>query len=183
MTKGYVNILKNPSMPGIVKIGKTTRSVEQRCNELWQTGVPTPFEVVDQVLSPDCDQLELWMHEQFHASRVNSSREFFSISEEAASVTLDSCLRQQVEGLVEEFYPNATIVDQDLNLNWIDLYTIAGELEVEARDVVMAMNYLTAEELQPALLRYNAKVQARQEARQAGLPMPPLWNDQGATIQ
>lgn len=32
-------------MPGIVKIGKTSReSVDRRLNELYSTGVPVPFE-------------------------------------------------------------------------------------------------------------------------------------------
>ena len=39
-----VYVLTNPSMPGIVKIGKTTREVGARLDELYSTGVPLPFE-------------------------------------------------------------------------------------------------------------------------------------------
>lgn len=43
---GHIYILVNPSMEGLVKIGKTTRDPESRARELSQaTGVPTPFYV------------------------------------------------------------------------------------------------------------------------------------------
>jgi hypothetical protein len=43
---GYVYILSNPAMPGLLKIGCTDRSIEERTKELNSaTGVPTPFEV------------------------------------------------------------------------------------------------------------------------------------------
>jgi len=42
---GIVYVLSNPSMPGLVKIGKTSRgSVLMRLSELYSTGVPVPFE-------------------------------------------------------------------------------------------------------------------------------------------
>ena len=42
---GIVYVLTNPAMPGIVKIGKTSRgSIDARLNELYSTGVPVPFE-------------------------------------------------------------------------------------------------------------------------------------------
>lgn len=40
-----VYVLTNPSMPGLVKIGKTTqKEVSERMTQLYTTGVPTPFE-------------------------------------------------------------------------------------------------------------------------------------------
>ena len=54
---GYVYILTNPSMPGLVKVGKTTTTPNQRMSELHSTGVPTPFELefsisVNDLLAP-----------------------------------------------------------------------------------------------------------------------------------
>lgn len=44
---GIVYLLTNACMPGIVKIGKTTRKdLLQRMKELYTTGVPVPFECV-----------------------------------------------------------------------------------------------------------------------------------------
>lgn len=76
MSKGYVYILSNPSMPGIVKIGKTTRTIKERAHELYQTGVPTPFIVNDWVLSPNCSELEQRVHGALSDYRVSQSREF-----------------------------------------------------------------------------------------------------------
>ena len=45
--KGIIYLLTNPAMPGIVKIGKTTQEdVKVRMQQLYQTGVPLPFECV-----------------------------------------------------------------------------------------------------------------------------------------
>lgn len=45
LKSGIVYVLSNPAMPGLVKIGKTTRgSVDARLSELYSTGVPVPFE-------------------------------------------------------------------------------------------------------------------------------------------
>lgn len=41
--KGLVYILTNPDMPGLVKVGMTTRSVADRIRELDSTGVPSSF--------------------------------------------------------------------------------------------------------------------------------------------
>lgn len=74
MSRGYVYILTNEAMPGLVKIGKTTRCVDGRANEIYQTGVPLPFVVYNYVETPDCHTLELTMHEILADLRVSQSR-------------------------------------------------------------------------------------------------------------
>lgn len=69
MSKGYVYILTNPSMPGLVKIGMTTRTPDARALELDQTGVPTPFEVYNYFITPDCGYLESRAHHDLEAFR------------------------------------------------------------------------------------------------------------------
>ena len=69
-------------MPGIVKIGKTTREDPQvRMNELYTTGVPLPFECAIAVKVEDerADELEKVLHKAFSPNRLNPSREFFEI--------------------------------------------------------------------------------------------------------
>ena len=69
-------------MPGIVKIGMTTRENPQvRMNELYTTGVPLPFECAIAVKVEDerADELEKVLHKAFSPNRLNPSREFFEI--------------------------------------------------------------------------------------------------------
>lgn len=92
MNKGFVYILQNASMPGMVKIGKTTRTADQRCQELYMTGVPLPFSVACCVASPDCHALEQAMHNQFAQERVTAGREFFRLSVDVARDALENHL-------------------------------------------------------------------------------------------
>ena len=79
-SKGYVYILINPSMPNLLKIGKSTRSPETRALELSQaTGVPYSFQVVYQALVDNCDVAEKEIHESLSAYRTKKNREFFRI--------------------------------------------------------------------------------------------------------
>ena len=77
-----VYVLTNPAMPGIVKIGMTSRDSPQvRMNELYTTGVPLPFECAF-ALDTDDEQaasLENALHTAFAPYRLNPSREFFEI--------------------------------------------------------------------------------------------------------
>lgn len=78
---GYLYVLANSAMPGVVKVGKTTRSPEERALELsGVTGLPTPFIVVYQQLFQDCSAAESFVHAYLEKSgyRVADNREFFN---------------------------------------------------------------------------------------------------------
>lgn len=78
---GVVYLLSNPSMPGLLKIGKTTRSIDERIKELGMaTGVPTPFELVYRVHVSDCDAGERFAHAHLDQYRFQANREFFKVS-------------------------------------------------------------------------------------------------------
>ena len=79
--KGYIYILINASMPGLVKIGKTMRTPEERVKELSQaTGVPTPFILIYSMCVNDCTHAENYIHTYLASKeyRVSENREFFS---------------------------------------------------------------------------------------------------------
>ena len=72
----------NPSIDGLVKIGKTTREPESRANELSQaTGVATPFYVAFSICVPDCHAAEKFVHAilDHNGFRQTPNREFFQI--------------------------------------------------------------------------------------------------------
>jgi hypothetical protein len=78
--EGFVYLLSNPSMPGMVKIGRTIRDPAKRAAELTSSsGVPTPFHLEGYVLSPDAVKTEAAVHRAVKGRRVNSRREFFHI--------------------------------------------------------------------------------------------------------
>lgn len=80
MSEGTVYVLTNPAMPGMVKIGKTTKDVSLRLTHLYSTGVPLPFECEYAALVKDVDKTERAFHNLFDQQRVNPRREFFNIN-------------------------------------------------------------------------------------------------------
>ena len=77
---GIVYLLTNPSMPGLVKIGMTTRDINSRLRELnAPTGVPQAFEVIYTVEVSDCAAAERFVHETLRSKRANQGREFFRV--------------------------------------------------------------------------------------------------------
>lgn len=165
MTKGYVYILKNQSMPGLLKIGKTTRSVEQRCNELWQTGVPIPFEVVAEALSPNCHELEGIVHQALQDARVSQMREFFAVSEDRARRSLSSAHLEQVATLVEEFCPQQVMVEADTCVDPGELGLLAHNCGISPAEAANSIGFLKPEELLVAVDRW------RDFRRQRGIVM------------
>jgi hypothetical protein len=68
-------------MPGLVKIGQTTNTPEQRAKELGaSTGTPTPFAVAHFEGVPDCVATEKRVHRRLFEQRINPKREFFEMS-------------------------------------------------------------------------------------------------------
>ena len=76
---GFVYILSNPSMPGLLKIGSTEKLPTERAAQLYSTGVPEPFKVEFAVWCSDQKTVETDVHEELVGDRVNNSREFFRI--------------------------------------------------------------------------------------------------------
>jgi hypothetical protein len=79
---GYIYVMVNPSMEGLVKIGKTTREPEFRAKELSQaTGVATPFYVAFNIFVSDCHSAEEYVHAvlEHKGFRNTANREFFQM--------------------------------------------------------------------------------------------------------
>jgi hypothetical protein len=78
-----IYILTNEAMPGYVKIGRTSTSLEQRIRELSaSTSVPLPFTCFYACTVKDAIFVEHQLHDAFDNIRVNPKREFFQISPE-----------------------------------------------------------------------------------------------------
>lgn len=84
----------NPSMQGLVKIGKTTRDPKDRLKELSAaTGVPTPFTLVYSAYFRNCHSAEEYVHTRLEQTtdRLSNNREFFVASiQDAIDVILEA---------------------------------------------------------------------------------------------
>lgn len=93
---GFVYVLINPSMEGLIKIGKTTKEPKERAAELSKaTGVPTPFVVAYEEYFADCGQAEVFVHTylEHQGYRVASNREFFEVPMKVAIDAIMECKR------------------------------------------------------------------------------------------
>ena len=171
MSKGYVYIFSNEFMPGLVKIGRTIRSVNDRANELYQTGVPGPFKVESEVLAPNCEALESYVHGALSEHRVNTGREFFKCSRWQASGVLEDGLREQVEEWLEEFIPDSIIEDADYHIDLgafePEVYEAARRLEIVPPDFPQVLYRLSAEAFEEAALRLRDAREKRKCETQA----------------
>ena len=79
---GHIYILLNPSIEGLVKIGKTTREPQSRAKELSQaTGVATPFYVAFSIEVADCHSAEEYVYAilEHNGFKRTPNREFFEM--------------------------------------------------------------------------------------------------------
>ena len=94
---GHVYIMVNSAMPGILKIGMTTRSPQERAAELFTTGVPQKWKVHFSVFVPDCQAVENLVHRDLRLHRGNLSREFFTIGLAEAQTAIERRAYQNME--------------------------------------------------------------------------------------
>jgi hypothetical protein len=95
--EGIVYILINEAMPGYVKIGKTSTSVEQRILELSRsTAVPLPFECYFAARVANVDRVERAFHDAFGDYRRNPKREFFKVAPERVVAILKILALEEV---------------------------------------------------------------------------------------
>lgn len=157
MTPGYVYVLTNEAMPGLVKIGRTTRNVDLRAAELWQTGVPTRFKVYARERTYDCVDLERLMHQEFADRRAHASREFFRLDPEVAMERLQFWANLQAKLFISQHFDGVTAVEYEHAVDPEAIKRMAESFHGGEFDVIAAMAELTAEELAPAMQRVRDK--------------------------
>ena len=74
-----VYVLTNEAMEGLVKIGRTTTSVEQRIRELDNTSMPLPFQCFYAGEVANSALVEGKLHRIFADKRIRINREFFRV--------------------------------------------------------------------------------------------------------
>ncbi|RRW77647.1 GIY-YIG nuclease family protein [Pantoea dispersa] len=129
-SKGWVYILSNPFMPGLLKVGMTTTSPTTRAKELSAgTGVPAKFVVEASYFSEDPRGDEAKIHKDLSKYRVNNGREFFQCSiAQAHEICRAYCLCETKSSLEEVANDYVAIcVDKPIKLDlheWFEEFCI-----------------------------------------------------------
>jgi len=77
---GFVYFLTSESMPGLYKIGFTSKHPKARAAEISNsTGCPTPFKVFTYIGCESPREVERHLHKIFAEYRINDKREFFNL--------------------------------------------------------------------------------------------------------
>ena len=127
--QGRLYVLENPSLPGILKIGMTSKRASERAKDLSNTSIPTPFSVVHET-DPvaDVKKAEQAVHELLDRQRVTPQREFFSCTKEEAIAAINKVIKAapSTSGTVATFtVPAGT---KQLVINFDDLATEVSKI-------------------------------------------------------
>ena len=166
-SSGYLYVLTNESMPGLVKIGYTTRDPRERALELFKqaSGVPTPFYVAFAVFCSDPAEAERDVFDLLDTYRVSSNREFFRMEadwaiENVGSVGLSYCSGGRLSVHASNFIVDA-IDAGDLRLK---VEKILGE-ELPPPSGADILSMVTAEEALPAAKRFLGRLNKVRDSR------------------
>lgn len=93
---GFVYVLSNPAMPGIVKIGMTQRDPDVRLREINSATGVLPFSIEAVIASRNAKWTEREVHSRLTGKRVRENREFFRVPvEDARKVVFDVARNQR----------------------------------------------------------------------------------------
>ena len=85
---GFVYVMSNPGMPGLVKVGHTTGHPQQRAQALHTTGVPFPFKVEYAEWTNTPQECEGLVHSILGYARAYHLREFFRATPSTAKTAV-----------------------------------------------------------------------------------------------
>ena len=143
-----VYILTNEVMPGLIKIGRTDVSVEQRMSQLNNhAGIPLPFVCYFAARVSDSVKVEKKLHEAFGDHRVRQQREFFYLSPQRAQAALELAALEDVtprEEIVDDFPEDAQRAMERENIRRILPTFKEYQIPLEARLLFVKDKTITA---------------------------------------
>jgi hypothetical protein len=86
LIKGWVYVLTNPGIPGLVKIGFSTKDPALRVRELSTTGVPHEYEIAFDAMVDGPSEVEAKVHTLLKAA--HESKEFFRATPATAATAI-----------------------------------------------------------------------------------------------
>ena len=98
--RGWIYVLSNKAMPGLLKIGFSTKDPSLRVDELNSTGLPYPFVVEYDTLVVGPREVEQAVHAKLKPH--HEAKEFFRVSVRAAVSAIESVLNEQDKLVIAE---------------------------------------------------------------------------------
>lgn len=99
--EGYVYILQCENQPGILKIGETERTPQERVKEINRaTGVIFPYYIVAAYPCKSPRAVEQMVHLELDKYRVNSQKEGFAVFPETAKEVIQRIIKYYDAGIV-----------------------------------------------------------------------------------
>lgn len=148
---GWVYLMRNASMPGIVKVGHTFDDPWERANQLSNsTSVPTPFVVIFSQKTKFPDRVEKAVHHLHRDTRVSKNREFFYSSVRIHGPGADE-KRMADEGEENEWWIQGIKQAAKLLRPWMD----KERAEARYKQVVAFCNWQDKELLNKFQLQYG----------------------------
>lgn len=145
--KGFVYVMSNESMPGLIKIGMSTKIPEERAKELSSaTSTPTPFTVEYYALFDDMRKAERLAHQKMQ--RYHHGKEFFQAPPEKAI--------QAIERLGISFSKIFSKPDNDRKVRELEEKRLLQQRE-EEKKVLLDKFYLQKKELDKLLEAFPVK--------------------------
>lgn len=193
---GIVYVLTNPEMPGLVKIGETSRDgMKERLSELYKTGVPVPFRCEYAARVSERKALEKAFHAAFEPHRVNPNREFFRIEPEQAIAILKvfphddvtPSIQKEAIDIEDDTIARATIVKRSRrpNMNFEDMgIPVGAELKFINSDetvTVVDSKRVNHNDTDYFLTAITHNLLGRDESENPARPAP-YWTHEGKSL-
>lgn len=162
---GYVYVLSNPSMPELVKIGRSVNGGRNRGFDIYKqagTAIPTPFNLEFEIWVDDCVEFEKEIHAELDRYRVNANREFFAIP---VIYAINEILRMYAPKVdMVACVPDLAVTEEEcgdiLGRNYAELSNIGI---THTAHLAAAIRFMSNELVLAACKDYMALVKKRQE--------------------
>lgn len=158
--KGYVYVLSNQAMPGLLKIGRSKAGGQRRGKQIYSgdTGTPLPFELEFECFFYDCVDAEAAVHYDLNAYRVNANREFFRVDLWQAQKAVLKASAESLGCIVADWEYGLRISDAAVHRN-----CDYGE-EVAPPNWREILAEVSSEEARPAWERVKTRLEQRLKA-------------------
>lgn len=109
---GFIYILKNNSMPNLVKIGYTDNTPKERVKSInTKTGVPEKFTIIYERKIENTQKVESKIHTKLYEFRFKKNKEFFVLTEKTAIKYVDKIIDDENFGLTLDAQLHTSILD------------------------------------------------------------------------